>query len=97
MYLKLHSTPEGDVVALCDAAHMGKVLIDGKRRLDLSAYASFYKGAIVSREAAVKALCGAKNANIVGKKSLDAARAAGLDVSGAISIAGVPHLHLYKI
>jgi hypothetical protein len=97
MYLKIHSSPEGDIVALCDDELLGRVLTEGKIRLDLKAHGSFYKGGKVTAAKAVEALKGARNANLVGKGSLSAAKSAGLDVSGAIMISGVPHLQLYRI
>ena len=97
MYLKLHSTPEGEVVALCDAELIGRVLAEGRIRLDLEKYSGFYRGEKVGLPEAVQALRTARNANIVGKKSMAAAREAGLDVSAAVSISGVPHLQIYKI
>ena len=97
MYLKIHSSPEGDVVALCDAAVLGRVLAEGKMHLDLKVHGPFYKGEKVSEAEAIEALTGARNANLVGAKSLGAAKKAGLDISGAIMIAGVPHLQIYGI
>jgi hypothetical protein len=97
VYLKLHSTPKGEVVALCDAELIGRVLADGARRLDLSMFADFYRGNLVGHEEAASALRSAANANIVGKKSMAAAMNAGLDVSAAVSISGVPHLQIYRI
>lgn len=97
MYLKLHGTPEGEVVALCDAELIGRVLANGARRLDLASFADFYRGRLVGHDEAASALRFAANANIVGKKSMAAARKAGLDVSAAVSISGVPHLQIYRI
>ncbi len=97
MYLKVHPAPHGQIVALCDAELIGTVVTDGVRRLDLQQHASFYKGEQVGGKEAVSALAGAGNANIVGKKSLAAARKAGLDVSGAISIGGIPHVQIYSV
>ena len=96
MYMKLHGTPDGGVVALCDAELIGRVLAGGGRRLDLSKFSGFYKGELVGQEQAASALAAARNANIVGEKSMAAARKAGLDVSGAVEIAGVPHLQVYR-
>ncbi len=96
MYLKLHNTPAGQVVAVCDAAIMGKVLCEGNRRLDLEAHSGFYRGKKVGLPEAAEALSGAQNANLVGEKSIKAASLAGLDVSGAITISGVPHLQVYR-
>ncbi|MCX8198368.1 MAG: DUF424 family protein [Candidatus Micrarchaeota archaeon] len=97
MHMKIHRTPAGEVVALCDTELLGSVLSDGKRRLDLKSHAGFYSGSPVSEQEAVKALSGAQNINLVGKKSLEAARKAGIDISSAVMVSGVPHLQAYKI
>lgn len=97
MYLKLHFLPDGKMVALCDEELIGKVLLGKKARLDLVAYSSFYVGKKVDEKEAVKALVDAQSINIVGKKSLAAAKKAGLPVSSAKNIGGVPHLQAYKI
>ena len=97
MYLKTHASPDGEIVALCDIELIGKVLISGKARLDLSAYAPFYLGKKVDEKEAVDALKLAQNANIVGKRALQAAKKAGLAVSHAKNIGGVPHLQVYRM
>lgn len=97
MYLKIHPTPEGGIVAVCDSELMGVVLSDGKRRLDLKKHASFYRGEKADERAVRSALSGAANANIVGKKSIAAAKSAGLDVSCAVLISGIPHLQIYRM
>lgn len=97
MYLKMHSSPDGEITALCDIELIGKVLTSGKMRLDLSAYAPFYLGKKVEEKEAVEALKLSQNANIVGKKALAAAKKAGLAVSHAKTIGGVPHLQLYRM
>jgi len=97
MYLKIHKTPLGQVTAICDAELIGKVLSGGKIRLDLQSHAGFYSGQKISEEEAVRALSGADNVNLVGKKSLAAAAKAGMDTSSAILISGVPHLQVYKL
>jgi len=97
MYLKLHSTPAGEVVAVCDAELLGMVISDGKRHLDLKKHASFYQGEKAAPDDVRKALLCAKNANLVGKKALAAAKKAGIDISGAVLISGVPHLQAYSV
>ena len=97
MYLKTHASPDGEIVALCDVELIGKILTSGKARLDLSAYAPFYLGKKVDEKEAVEALKTAQNANIVGKRSLEAARKAGFAVSHAKTISGVPHLQVYRL
>ncbi len=97
MFLKIHGSEVNRIVALCDAEFLGRVLAEGKIRLDLEKYADFYRGEKVDAAKAVAALRETKNANIVGARSLAAAKEAGFDVSGAIIISGVPHLQAYGI
>ena len=97
MYLKIHPSPEGEIVALCDEDILGRVLTEGRMRLDLKAHGSFYKGRKVAQAEAVRALTGARNANIVGGQSLDAAKKAGLDISGTVLVSGIPHLQIYRV
>ena len=97
MYLKTHASPDGEIVALCDIELIGKVLVSGKARLDLSAYAPFYLGKKVDEKEAVEFLKLAQNANIVGKRALLAAKKAGFPVSHAKMIGGSPHLQVYRL
>jgi hypothetical protein len=96
LFLKVHSTPKGEIVALCDSELVGKVFRSGERTLDLSAHAGFYAGKEVASREAVKALRGAQNANLVGRRALFAAKRAGIATSGAVRIGGVPHLQVYS-
>ena len=97
MYLKVHSTPKGTVVALCDKELLGKVLSQGEARLDLQRHAGFYKGELVSEKQAVKALAESENANIVGEKSIAAAAKAGFDISSARLVGNIAHLQAYRL
>ena len=97
MYLKIHPTPQGSMVAVCDSELIGKVLSDRKRHLDLAAYSSFYQGKKANAAQVASALRKAQNANLVGKKALKAAKSAGIDISSAIEISGIPHLQAYGL
>jgi len=97
MYVKVHATPGGEIVAVCDANLIGRVLSDRKRRLDLAMHSPFYVGKKVGAKEAARALKGARNVNLVGKKAIFAAKKAGIDVSSAVEIGEVPHLQAYSI
>ena len=97
MLLKIHKTPMGEVAALCDSELLGAILSEGAIRLDLDRHADFYRGEKVGEAAAIEAIRSSENVNIVGKRSLSAAKKAGVDTSGAISIKGVPHLQVYRL
>jgi hypothetical protein len=97
MYLKIHKTAQGEVTAICDSELLGQVLSEGALKLDLRSHAGFYMGRKVSEQEAVQALSGAQSINLVGSKSLAAARKAGVDTGAAMRISGVPHLQAYRI
>ncbi len=97
MYLKVHSTPKGTVVALCDKELLGKVFSQGSAKLDLEKHAGFYRGGLVNEKQAVKLLAESENANIVGEKSIEAAKKAGFDISSARLVGGIAHLQAYRL
>lgn len=97
MYMKVHHTPEGDIVAICDAVLIGKRLAEGSVQLDLSIHSGFYMGKKVAKREAVAILSLAASANIVGEKSLDAAKSAGFQVRGCRMVCGVPHMQAYRL
>ncbi|HEV8289785.1 MAG TPA: DUF424 domain-containing protein [Candidatus Norongarragalinales archaeon] len=100
---KIHErrTPQGgvhEVLAMCDENLLGKVFEQGEKVLDLKLYRSFYDGEEVSHAQAVELLRNATNANIVGKASVKAADEVQKGASkNARTIAGVPHLQIYKV
>lgn len=100
IYLKLHETENGAMVAMCDQSLIGKTLSEGDLFIDLRAYASFYKGELVSKEKAREIIDSKKihSANIVGKESVDAAVALGiLDRAAVLMVQDVPYGHAYSV
>ena len=100
IYIKLHETDKGAIVAMCDKELLGKVFSEGKREIDLDRYADFYKGDLVGAEAAEKMVSKESiyTANIVGKESVRICIDKGLASEGDVAvIAGVPCLHIYKM
>ncbi|MBM3229511.1 DUF424 family protein [Candidatus Parvarchaeota archaeon] len=98
MYLKVHESAQGKIVAACDRELVGRVLVCGKMRLDLKAYAGFYKGEAADGGLVLKALCGATSANLVGEKSVEVAIGARLaSKEDIIYFGSVPHLQIYKL
>ncbi len=96
MLLKIHKTPMGEVAALCDSELVGRILSHGKITLDLARHSEFYSGKKVGEGEAIEALRNSGNVNLVGARSLSAAKKAGIDTSGAILIGDVPHLQVYR-
>ena len=84
------------VLAVCDSELLGKVFEDGDFVLDLAKYRSFYDGEEVSEAEAERLIRNATSINLVGEKSIAAAKKAlGIKASGARKIAGIPHLQIY--
>lgn len=103
MYAKVHQHTNRtgrleSTAAVCDANLIGKVLKAGVCLLDLATYKGFYVGQKVTEKQAIEILRGATHVNVVGKKSLEAARKAlGVDPKAAKKIKRVPHLQVYRI
>lgn len=68
MIIKVHPTPNGKLVAMCDSDILGKVFEEGDRQLDLSA--NFYQGEERAVEEVETLLKGCYMVNAVGKDSV---------------------------
>ncbi len=98
MYMKIHETKEGKIVAACDKELVGRILEDGKIYLDLDTCRSFYVGKLSTREELKKALENFVSANLVGKNTVAVALEGGFaQESDVIYINTTPHVQLYKI
>ena len=98
MYLKIHETREGKIVAVCDEDLLGKTFEEGKAFLDLKTYRNFYDGGKADEAKVKDALKSFSSANLVGKKSIGVARALGLIEDEDIKyIRGVPYSQIYNI
>ncbi|MEM0372604.1 MAG: DUF424 family protein [archaeon] len=80
----------GKVLAVCDenvlGKKLGRILVDEK----------FYKGELVDEERLSELLKEHENINIIGKKSVNAAKKQGIACCAA-KIKGVPHALIFKI
>ena len=98
MYLKIHETKNGRIIAACDKELIGKVLDDGKIHLDLDTSRSFYIGKIVTEKELEKALENFISANLVGKHTVNVAIKSGFaQENDVIYINTTPHIQIYKI
>ena len=89
---------ERTTLAVCDEDLLGKVFEEGDAILDLKTYRSFYDGESVTEAEAIELIKAAKSMNIVGKKSIAAARKAiGVSEKSVKKIGEVPHLQVYYI
>ncbi|MDE1855856.1 MAG: DUF424 family protein [Candidatus Micrarchaeota archaeon] len=100
IYVKVHKTEKGDVIAMCDEDLLGKVLRDGKAEVDLKTYSDFYRGDLMSPKQAELGLDLASmySANVVGKESVKVMVAKGVVGEGQVrKISKVPFVQLYTL
>lgn len=98
MYIRIHETPQDRVVAACDEELIGRVLEDGKARLDLERYRSFYAGAKAGADELRNALGAFSSANLVGKGPVDVAVAMGLaGEKDVMYINRIPYIQIYRL
>lgn len=99
MYLKVHLSPKGKVVAVCDADLLGKVLEEeGGAFMDLQRHRAFYEGKKADAQDVADALRGFSSANLVGKEAVGIALEMKLADEGQLMRIGqVPLVQLYSI
>ena len=100
MYLKVHKTEKGEMIALCDQEVLGKVLKEGKKEMDLKTYSDFYKGALVDKKQASATINAAQiySANVVGEESVELLVEIGIvDREQIMKIGNVPFVHIYTL
>lgn len=98
MYLKVHETKAGRVVAVCDEDLIGKVLEDKKVMMDLNLYRGFYVGKKAGKEDVKDALQRFSSANLVGKDSVEIAIITGIaGKQDVMYIKKTPYIQIYKL
>lgn len=96
MYLKIHRSGSGILVAVCDKDVLGKKLKHGNVNVEISE--GFYKGDIVSEEQVMTALTNAKTANLFGEKAVACAISCGaVDSECVVVIDGVQHAQIFHL
>lgn len=96
VYMRVNETHEHYVVAMCDKPLLGKILKHGDIQFKISR--EFYGGDLVDIKTCMKHLEKATIANMVGEKTVNAAKKAGLVHEQAILyIEGHPHAQWVKL
>jgi hypothetical protein len=97
IYIKLHDTDEGRIVAMCDEALIDKVLEEGDTYLDIKDYAEFYKGDLIGvKEFNEVNFTRIDSVNVVGKEAVALAISRALVAEKNIkNVAGVPYAQAY--
>lgn len=100
IYIKVHDTDNGQMVAMCDSSLIDKVLVEGNVEINIKDYSDFYKGQLVSEEKAIGMLKphSLYSANIIGKESVDAAIKGKIILLESVKkVKGVPYANAFKI
>ncbi len=96
VYMRVSETHEHYLVAMCDKPLLGKTLKQGDLRFKVSE--EFYGGELVDLKVCLQHLKKATIANMVGKKTVEAAINAGLVHEQAVLfIEGHPHAQWVKL
>ncbi len=100
IYLKIHDTENGKIVAMCDESLIDKVLEEGKLVIDIKNYSDFYMDKLISADdpRGIPERSRIVSANIVGKESVKVAVDCGVIEKGHVkTVNGVPYAHAYKV
>ena len=96
VYLRIRKTHDHVLVAVCDEALLGKVLVDGDLEFNVSA--DFYGGQLVDITTYLDQLKDATIVNMIGQSSVEAAVNAGIIHEQAILyIDGHPHAQWIRL
>ena len=100
IYLKLHPTDNGVMLAMCDALLIDKILSEGDIEINLKDYSDFYKGQHLGREAALALLKKEEiySANIVGEEATKIALEKGIIEKGHLrKVDNVPYANAFRV
>ncbi|MCL5440949.1 MAG: DUF424 family protein [Candidatus Marsarchaeota archaeon] len=98
IYLKLHETDNGAIIAMCDQDLIGRVLEDGDIVVNIRDYSSFYVGELI--DPAAVDLLGEKvySVNAIGEESVSLAIRNGIvDEANVRTIGGIPFAQSYTV
>jgi hypothetical protein len=98
MYLKIHQSREGKIVAVCDEGLVGKVLEEKGVFMDLERHSSFYVGRKAGAEEVKAALADFTSANAVGEESVAVVLSMGLaGKADVMYIKKTPYIQIYRL
>ncbi len=100
MFLKIHNSDNGDMVAMCDESLIGEVISEGAIEINIRDYSDFYKGDLVSKEDAKRMIDSGSvyTANIIGKEAVDAAiECSIIDPESVRNAGSVPYAQAFRV
>ena len=100
IYLKLHSTENGNMLAMCDSGLIDKVVSEGDVEINLKDYSDFYKGQLLSREAALELVKKEDivSANVVGTEAVKVALEKKIIEKGNVrKVSRIPYANAFRV
>jgi hypothetical protein len=96
MFLKVHRTPDGEILAVCDRELLNTTLVH--REVEVRISEGFYGNTPASEEEVRAALATVSNANLFGRRTVEVAIACGaVDRGGVVLVGGVPHAQVFRM
>ena len=100
IYIKIHDTENGHMIAMCDSSLIDKVLKEGDIEINIKNYSDFYKGELVDTKKAVGMIDPRRlySANIVGKEAVEAAILGLIIHKDSVKTVGkIPYANAFRI
>ncbi|MCL5092986.1 MAG: DUF424 family protein [Candidatus Marsarchaeota archaeon] len=99
IYVKMHESDDGDILAMCDESLIDKTLSEGEMLIDVKGYSDFYTGELVdATNYELPRLDEVISFNIIGEESVGLCiRNSIIDIDNVKTIEGVPFAHAYKV
>ena len=100
IYVKVHSTENGDMLAMCDSSLIDKVISEGDVEINIKDYSDFYKGQLLSEAGALSLIKREAiiSANIVGEESVKVCLKKGVIEKGNVKKVGkVPYASAFRV
>lgn len=100
IYVKIHNSENGDIIAMCDSSLIDKIISDGELEINIRDYSDFYRGSLVDRKKALGMINPKRmnSANIIGKESVEVAVEGNIILEESIRLTGkIPYAHAFRI
>jgi hypothetical protein len=96
MFLKVHRTTEGEIVAVCDRELLNTTLVH--KDVEVCISEGFYGNTPASEEEVRAILSMASNANLFGRRTVEVAIGCGAVERGCVVlVGGVPHAQVFRL
>lgn len=100
IYLKVHVSDNGKILAMCDSTLIDKILTEGELEINIKDYSEFYSGQLIAKEGALSLIKREEiiTANIVGEEAVKIALEKKIiEKSHIKKISNVPYANAFRL